>query len=598
LALPEDLDSNHPSPSTSAPTLFAAIARELRARTADAGAPRVGTLLLVALLALTTWLPRLRGPLDLRYDGGVYYILGVSLAEGRGYRLLNEPGEIHAIQYPPLLPLMVAAYVKVMGTADPLAVGRALRVTYFVLSLLYAMVVYATARLFLAERLALAAAVLTTFYCFTYFLSDLLFAELPFALVTTLFVLARRRAEPLRSWLQALLGLGAVLLRTLGVALVLAWSVEALLRRRFKTAALRALVMVLPLVAWHGYVSSVRSGPEYRAPQYTYQRAPYLYYNVSYRENVAYRDPFRPELGTIPLPELLSRTARQASKLPMLLGESVSAPERFWEWTIGWFGHLMGFDDLPAYERVATAIVGLVVIAGVVALAFQGEALVSLYVAFTLGLIFATPWPVQFTRYAAPLTAFLAIAFVLALDTVRRVALHFASPARVLLNAGAVALAVCVGAIEAIAISRTLVRYHYPVPWRDGAGRPIGGRFFYYDRAWTAFDLSLEWLKAEAGRDDIVASSAPHNVYLRTGLKAVMPPMEADIETAQRLLDSVPVTYVIVDGLAFADITRRYARPVMEGRPMAWELVYSGDGPLRIYRRRAGVPRAGDAAGS
>ena len=49
---------------------------------------------LAALVALATalWLPRLRGPLDLRYDAGVYYILGTSLAEGRGYRLLSEPG--------------------------------------------------------------------------------------------------------------------------------------------------------------------------------------------------------------------------------------------------------------------------------------------------------------------------------------------------------------------------------------------------------------------------------------------------------------------------------------------------------------------------
>ncbi len=61
------------------------------------------------LLSVVIWLPRLRGPLDLRYDAGVYYILGTSLAEGKGYRLLNEPGEIQAIQYPPLLPLFVEA---------------------------------------------------------------------------------------------------------------------------------------------------------------------------------------------------------------------------------------------------------------------------------------------------------------------------------------------------------------------------------------------------------------------------------------------------------------------------------------------------------
>ncbi len=73
----------------------------------------------LVLLAVALWLPRLRGPLDLRYDAGVYYILGTSLAEGRGYRLLNEPGAIEAIQYPPLLPAVGALVERAAGTDDP-----------------------------------------------------------------------------------------------------------------------------------------------------------------------------------------------------------------------------------------------------------------------------------------------------------------------------------------------------------------------------------------------------------------------------------------------------------------------------------------------
>ena len=69
-------------------------------------------LLVLLGLAVCLWLPRLRGPLDMRYDAGVYYILGTSLAEGRGYRLLNEPGAIQAIQYPPLLPAVAALHQR------------------------------------------------------------------------------------------------------------------------------------------------------------------------------------------------------------------------------------------------------------------------------------------------------------------------------------------------------------------------------------------------------------------------------------------------------------------------------------------------------
>lgn len=78
---------------------------------------------ILGLLVLALWLPRFQGPIDLRWDGGVYYVLGTSLAEGKGYRLLNEPGEIQTNQYPPLFPLTITAYQLVFGTSDFLGVG-------------------------------------------------------------------------------------------------------------------------------------------------------------------------------------------------------------------------------------------------------------------------------------------------------------------------------------------------------------------------------------------------------------------------------------------------------------------------------------------
>src|SRR5690242_20047575 len=73
----------------------------------------------VCVLSFVTWLPFLRGPIDLRWDASVYYVLGTSLAQGHGYRLLNEPGDIQAIQYPPGLPALVALHQRILGTDDP-----------------------------------------------------------------------------------------------------------------------------------------------------------------------------------------------------------------------------------------------------------------------------------------------------------------------------------------------------------------------------------------------------------------------------------------------------------------------------------------------
>ena len=98
-------------------------------------------IILVAVAAIS-WSRRLTGPIDLRYDASTYYNLGTSLAEGKGYRLLNEPGEIEATQYPPLLPIIVAAHQRILGTHDVIVVGHWLRITFFLVYIAFALAVY------------------------------------------------------------------------------------------------------------------------------------------------------------------------------------------------------------------------------------------------------------------------------------------------------------------------------------------------------------------------------------------------------------------------------------------------------------------------
>jgi hypothetical protein len=43
--------------------------------------------LVVMMLAIALWLPRLSGPIVLRWDAGAYYVLGTSLATGHRYRI-------------------------------------------------------------------------------------------------------------------------------------------------------------------------------------------------------------------------------------------------------------------------------------------------------------------------------------------------------------------------------------------------------------------------------------------------------------------------------------------------------------------------------
>ena len=151
---------------------------------------RYGGEAIVVALALLLWLPRLSGPIDLRWDAGVYYVLGTSLATGHGYRILSEPGSPKALQYPPFLPLIVAAHQSVLNTTNLNIVGPLLRKSYAVMFVAYAVACLSLARRYLTPWFAVLAVTLCLLQVCTIYLSDLLFTELPFALIGVGFVLA------------------------------------------------------------------------------------------------------------------------------------------------------------------------------------------------------------------------------------------------------------------------------------------------------------------------------------------------------------------------------------------------------------------------
>src|SRR5437867_13306222 len=143
----------------------------------------------IIAIAVALWAPRISGPIDLRSDAGAYYVLGTSLSTAQGYRILSEPGSPEALQYPPLLPAIVAVCERVLGSTDPSVVAPWLRMLYAVLFLGYALAVLALANRFLRPLFAVTAVAFTLLQPNTIFFSDQLYTEIPFALISILFVL-------------------------------------------------------------------------------------------------------------------------------------------------------------------------------------------------------------------------------------------------------------------------------------------------------------------------------------------------------------------------------------------------------------------------
>ena len=554
----------------------------------------------VISVVLLLWTPRLSGPIDLRWDASVYYMLGSSLIKGEGYRIASEPGSPEALQYPPLLPIIAGLHQWVSGTTSAATVAPRLRITYAIIFLAYALVVLAFAKRFLRPPWALAAGLLCLLNPLTVYLSDLFFAELPFAVLTVTFALVADDCVVGKGRLRELSAFGlataAFLLRTAGVALLAAWVVQALIHRRWKLALARVLPAILPVVLWQVYIGRVQKSDEYRHPAYDYQRASYQYYNVSYAENISLIEPFRPALGYLTPSAFAARIITNVPALLGSVGEVVTAKQEDWHGTLLWahnlvrnlrlIRRLVALRDVPFFIFAFE----IAILAGLFVLFYRRKWLFLLIVLGSAVLVCTTPWSEQFTRYLEPLSPFLSISALLGLtslgDAFQTQRLHWSA----ILTQGIAGLLLLCAATAQI---HTLLWLFSD----EGRGRVTFAReqlgdsskWFLYDRTWQAWQKNVDWIDVHAPTNAIVATTAAPFYYLQTGRLAVLPPMEIVRAQERRLLDSVPVSYVIVDEFGFQDISRRYASPALKADPTDWHLAFSVD-ETRVYRRSQSTP--------
>jgi hypothetical protein len=540
----------------------------------------------VALLLLATVCsrPRLAGPIDLRWDAGVYYVLGTALAQGHGYALLNEPGEIRATQYPPALPAIIAGWQLATGSDDPLYVGRLLRWQSAAVFVLFVLATYALARRYLPPVAAFAAALLCLVNAYTHFMADQATADVPFATAATFFAVAatgeRSRVNGMLAGVSCAL---AYLLRTAGLALMVAWVADALLARRLRATAGRLALCVVPVLGWNAYVAAVENAPEYNHVAYAYQRADYSFYNVSYARNVMLKDPFRPEAGRITIGDVLTdRVLPGLQQLPGAIGESLTSQIAFWDAQLVDGARLVPFRRVTV--RLLLVFVGGVVLLQAIVLILRGEPLVSLCVLVSVALICATPWPGEMVRYLMPLNGMTAMLLLRGLLAGRAIVIRrFSESAAASAVAVSLLMSFLIGEAAAT-LTDFYSRHHSSAEWTSPQGRRAAVGLFFYRPSYAALDPALDWIREHARKDDVIASSMPHFAYIRTGLHSVMVSFARDAARAQSDLDSVPVEFLVVQqGGPFA-VEPFVGNVVANG---LWTCVFvDSERLVRVYRRR------------
>jgi len=553
----------------------------------------------LGLLAVVLWLPRLHGPMDLRSDSAVYYILGSSITEGHGYRLLNEPGAIQAVQYPPLFPLVAAAYQWLLGTNDPVVVAPWLRLTCCGFFIAFTLANFAVLRRWLSVPVAMLGTVMVVLQVETFTMSELFYPEILYALLTLCFFLVSWRSQSVGNGVAAfLLATLAYFTRTVGIALLLAWVMESVLQRKLRQALMRGVAALVPVLAWQGYVGHVTGGAEYAHPAYAYQRAPYMFYNVTYATNIGtFIDPMMPELGRASTRDLVTRVARNVAQLPAKFGEVISSTRESYE--LPWKVYALPAPiSTPWPVSVVLWILGGIVITGWCLMVRDQQWSVVVYSAVAVGLMCATPWPQQFDRYLVPVQPLLIACFL----TASMAAIRLLGRAG-RWSTGFVVVMITLILVQQLLVTRVMYSLRQPSVFRGPSGNSIMYDAFFFGEPYRALDRATDWLRTNAKVDEICAGSMPHGVYLRAGIRCVMSPFEADAHRAQALLDGVPVTYLIVDeGLALE--TARYMSRVIETYPGQWHQVYrtaippepgrAAPGTLTVYRR-TGQPVPGSS---
>lgn len=212
-----------------------------------------------------------------------------------------------------------------------------------------------------------------------------------------------------------------------------------------------------------------------------------------------------------------------------------------------------------------------------------------IYLLLSIVIIAATPWPEQFERYFSPLVPLLAIAFIQGIVwTKQQVSRSKHTVRRQLASAGLALVTGFAVASVLTARARNYVNSDDMTYYVDARGVEHPYRLVYHDKAWRDFETALSWLRNHAPAGSVVASTCPYLVYLKMHSKSVMPPKESDVDREQRLLDGVPVTFLMVDDLYFSG--HRDLHPIVAAYGERWEEVYTVPSTTTAIYQRTTAP--------
>jgi len=230
-------------------------------------------------------------------DNAGYYILGKSLADGKGYTSIHSKEQIPGNHFPPGYPVMIAAVMKVFSgkittikAANGFYMWAALMVLFFLFRAL-------TRNIHLSFVACLLAAY--NFHLLEY--STIMMSEIPFVLFSAitllLFVLTDFEKPIYKNWKFILFVITLVFafyIRTLGVALFISFMLILLAQKRWKYAGFLFVSFFMLISPWQIRSHSLGGN--------------------SYVNQLFMKNPYRPEMGPMEASDWPKRFTRNVKR--------------------------------------------------------------------------------------------------------------------------------------------------------------------------------------------------------------------------------------------------------------------------------------------
>ena len=456
--------------------------------------------------------------LDLNGDNTTYYMLGWSLASGRGYTSIDGITEVPATNFPPGYPALVAAVMAVLS--DEITTIKATNGVFYALSIL--LLFHLFHRLSGDLHLAFVAGICIALNAHLLRYSTIMMSEIPFLLFTTAALLCFLHARSssfaglLRNphlYLFLFFLVSSCYIRTAGISLLGGVLLVLLLRRDWQYSLLVCGVFILGMLPWS--LRARRLG------------------GIAYLAQFVLVNPYRPEQGHIAIGDLLDRVISNANRYI-----STEIPN-------GCFSFLrLSYSHREAIDPVGLALgAALVLIMGLGLYAIQHHRdLIAGYLLAAFAILFC--WPVVWIgiRFLIPLIPLFTLCFFSGLWRI----LHLLS-ARFFPQFRLRALVLLPLVLPLVA---DLPRLHQ-VAARD------------YPPGWQNYLELADWVRLNLPNDAVVCCRKSSIFFMFANRHVTRYDFIADPDEFIEHLKRRKVTHVVMDNLGFSS-TRLYLKPALE----------------------------------